>query len=179
MNYFEKVSKYSIMKMPERATTNSAGYDLAAAKDIYIPSLWQSVLMFYEVAEEKGTVIPDLTLPEIKTLMKPAHLSPILVPTGVKIHLEPNFYLSISSRSSLPLNSLLLVANAPGIIDADYFDNSSNEGEIFIQLINLSPFGINIRKGDKIAQGIITKFETTEEEEEILTSRTGGHGSTN
>ena len=55
---------------------------------------------------------------------------------------------------------------------------SVNEGEIFIQLINMSPFGINIKKGDKIAQGIISQYQTVSNEHQITTMRTGGHGST-
>ena len=31
------------------------------------------------------------------------------------------------------------MANGVGIIDADYYNNPDNEGEIFFQLINLSP----------------------------------------
>jgi dUTP pyrophosphatase len=72
---------------------------------------------------------------------------------------------------------MLLVANSPGIIDADYYNNPDNEGEIFIQLINLSPFDILIKKGDRIAQGIIQKYIRTADDSTTL-KRTSGHGST-
>lgn len=63
------------------------------------------------------------------------------------------------------------------IIDSDYYNNQDNEGEIFVQLINLSPFAIKINKGDKIAQGIVLRYEMNEED--ISTAeRVGGLGST-
>lgn len=64
------------------------------------------------------------------------------------------------------------------IIDADYYNNIDNEGEIFFQLINLSPFPIKIKKGEAIGQGIIKNYLTTEDD---ISSgeRIGGFGSTN
>ena len=38
------------------------------------------------------------------------------------------------------------------IIDADYADNPSNEGMIYFQVINLSPFPIKLKKGDIIVK---------------------------
>ena len=69
------------------------------------------------------------------------------------------------------------MANGVGIIDGDYYNNSDNEGEIFIQLINATPIPILIKKGDKIAQAIIKSYYTTENDETIE-ERTGGLGST-
>ena len=63
------------------------------------------------------------------------------------------------------------------IIDADYYNNPDNEGEIFFQLINLSPFKIKLNKGDIIGQGIIKKYLTTDDDK-ATGERTGGFGST-
>ena len=43
MAIFEKVSKYADadITMPVRKTAQSAGYDMVAAEDYIIPSLWQ------------------------------------------------------------------------------------------------------------------------------------------
>ena len=43
MALFEKVSKYvdQEIKMPKRKTEFSAGYDMVAAEDYVIPSVWQ------------------------------------------------------------------------------------------------------------------------------------------
>ena len=45
MAIFEKVSKYADadITMPVRKTAQSAGYDMVAAEDYIIPSLWQMV----------------------------------------------------------------------------------------------------------------------------------------
>lgn len=63
------------------------------------------------------------------------------------------------------------------IIDADYYNNPDNEGEIFFQIINLSPFNILLHKGDKIGQGIIHKYIKTDDDVENG-DRIGGFGST-
>lgn len=63
------------------------------------------------------------------------------------------------------------------IIDADYADNPDNEGEIFFQVINLSPVKIRLNKGDIIGQGIIKKYEITDDDA-AEGERKGGFGST-
>ena len=63
------------------------------------------------------------------------------------------------------------------VIDADYADNPDNEGEIFFQLYNLSPFDIVLNKGDIIGQGIIKPFLTTDDDA-ANGKRVGGFGST-
>ena len=63
------------------------------------------------------------------------------------------------------------------IIDADYYGNESNDGEIFFQLVNLGPYPILLQKGDTIGQGIIKQYLTTEDDD-ACGERTGGFGST-
>ena len=71
------------------------------------------------------------------------------------------------------------MANSTGIIDADYVDNPDNEGEIFFQVINMSPVPIRIRKGDIIGQAKIVEYELThDDEEQEKAERMGGFGST-
>lgn len=70
-----------------------------------------------------------------------------------------------------------MLANGVGIIDADYYNNPDNEGEIFFQIYNLSPFNIKIQKGEAIGQGIILPYGITEDDS-ALGERTGGFGST-
>jgi dUTP pyrophosphatase len=70
-----------------------------------------------------------------------------------------------------------MLANSVGVIDADYYNNPDNEGEIFFQIINLSPYPIVLKKGDIIGQGIFKEYLTTEDDvaEGV---RVGGFGST-
>ena len=179
MNKFEIVSKYidkdgkSAISLPVRATKNSAGYDFEVAKTTVVPS-------YSKIMEElSGYLAPKIPymIPNIKDVTKKMRLRPTLVPTGIKCQLDPDKYLEITVRSSTPLNAWLILANGEGIIDADYYNNESNEGEIFFQIINLSPVDIVLQPGDKIGQGIIKRYEKVEGDE-TTNARTGGLGST-
>jgi len=83
-------------------------------------------------------------------------------------------------RSSCPLKHWLVLANGVGIIDADYYNNPDNEGEIFFQILNLSPMPIMLKKGDMIGQGIIKSYQITSDDTayERAQVRSGGFGST-
>lgn len=177
MMKFEKISKYADvdLQMPCRKTSQSAGYDMVVAEDIIVPSYLRIVS---EHGNERINFNEPKTLSEAKAYYKVRkHLKPTLVPTGMKCKLDSGYYLELSVRSSTPLNSWLLLANSVGIIDADYYNNSDNEGHIYFQLINLSPFDIQLKRGDTIGQGIIKEYATIQEQE-IHTVRSGGFGST-
>ena len=171
---FKKVSKYANtdFDLPVRKTEASAGYDFVVARDTLVPSYMK------QMDKLRQQYIQDpLTLKEMKTLCKSCDAKPTLVSTGVKCYLEPDTYLELSVRSSTPLNSWLILANSKGIIDADYADNPDNEGEIFFQLINLSPYDIMLQKGDVIGQGIIYEYLKTDDDAAVG-QRIGGFGST-
>lgn len=178
MAIFEKVSKYADadLAMPVRKTSLSAGYDLVAAEDYIIPSMFQLVCE----AENLWDVEDDefVTLSQIADFTRFTHYRPTLVSTGMKCKLDQGTFLQLSVRSSTPLKHWLMLANGVGIIDADYYNNPDNEGEIFLQIYNLSPFNIQIKKGEAIGQGIILPFGITEDDI-VMGDRTGGFGSTN
>ena len=50
----------------------------------------------------------------------------------MKCKIPDGYYLELSVRSSTPLKHWIILANGVGIIDADYYNNPSNEGEIFL-----------------------------------------------
>lgn len=183
MANFEIVSKYDSkgINLPIRKTAQSAGYDFEAAENIVVPCLHNQCSLLesaYEVnAYEINGYESLLTMAEIKKMAKSINARPTLVPTGIKCKLDKGTYLELSARSSLPLNSWLILANSVGIIDADYYNNPDNEGEIFFQLINLSPYDILIQKGEAIGQGIIKPYLTTEDDC-ATGARVGGFGST-
>ena len=175
-NFFEVVTKYENagIELPKRATKESAGYDLAAAQD-YVIQPYSSLMDDMRI---NGAVfLTPFPIDEIANATKELKARPTLVSTGVKCHLDKGNYLELSVRSSTPLKYGLFMANGVGIIDGDYYNNSDNEGEIFIQLINTTPVPILIKKGNKIAQAIIKSYCTTENDETIE-ERTGGFGST-
>ena len=176
MANFEIVKGYSEsdVVLPTRATKYSAGYDFTVAADTYIePISHMQEVMF----NSSGANYDAKTLEEIAKITKNTKAKPALVPTGVKCQLAADEYLEISVRSSCPLKHWLILANGIGIIDSDYYGNPTNDGHIFFQMINLSPFPILLKKGDKIGQGIIKKYITTENDESSGT-REGGFGST-
>lgn len=195
---FEKVSRFNDidLPLPIRKTEQSAGYDFVVAEDIIIPSCSEELnwLGRYELfqlhqnvidSEEKKKAEYELaqkmskpyTLEDVAAVTKASKIKPSLVSTGMKCELLPNTYLELSVRSSTPLKYWLILANGVGIIDADYYNNPDNEGEIFFQLINLSPFDIQLKRGDIIGQGIIKPYYTIEDDVAIGL-RTGGFGST-
>ena len=175
MSKFEIISKYENagLHLPKRATANAAGYDFEVAEDIYIPPISSHMDMLRCMTK------PKVTLEEMAIYAKKHNLKPTLVPTGIKCQLEPHQYLELSVRSSLPLKHWLILANGVGIIDADYYNNPDNEGHIYFQLINLSPLGIYLKKGDKIGQGIIKSYGLVEGDQYGEgEKRKGGFGST-
>ena len=156
-----------------RKTAQAAGYDFMVAEDTVIPSHYH--LMDNLRCQTTGFYIKDLA--DMALMTKKSEAKPTLVPTGVKCYLEPDTYLELSVRSSCPLKYWLILANSVGIIDADYADNADNEGHIYFQMINLSPFPILLKKGDIIGQGIIKPYLVTDDDAAEGT-RTGGFGST-
>ena len=116
---FKKVSTYPQEKLniPKRATRHSAGYDFEAAQDIVLPSIWNTLFKHNHHASSKG-------------------ITPVLVPTGIKAYMQEDEYLQLTNRSSNPLKHFLVLPNGVGIVDADYYNNPGNEGEIFFQLLN-------------------------------------------
>lgn len=177
---FEVVQRFAgneNIKLPIRKTTAAAGYDFAVAEDIVIPSYWH---LFETLIRKNGFRLDVATLDQMAELTKSENLRPTLVPTGIKCRLPQEYYLQLSIRSSSPLKYWLILANGTGIIDADYCDNESNDGEIFFQVINLSPIDIQLKAGDIIGQGIVTHYYRFEDEPtEGQITREGGFGSTN
>ena len=102
----------------------------------------------------------------------------IVIPTGLKFIAPDDEMLMLAIRSSLGYKYNIRLVNGVGIIDADYYNNETNEGHFSVKLHNHGdkPFKINI--GDRVAQGIFIKYYTTVDEDEIINERKGGFGST-
>ena len=174
MAKFEKVSRFNEidLPLPVRKTAESAGYDFVVAEDVIIPPYAE---MSEKMWANRPAYVPSLN--EAAAIIKEAKAKVTLVSTGMKCQLDEGTYLELSVRSSCPLKHWLILGNAVGIIDADYYNNPDNEGEIFFQIINLAPFAIQLKRGDAIGQGIIKPYLTTEDDA-ATGERTGGFGST-
>lgn len=102
------------------------------------------------------------------------------IPTGVKVQMNSDEMLMIVVRSSMGFHHNIRLVNQVGIIDRDYYNNSTNEGHIWIKLQNEGTASVHIAAGEGIAQGVFTKFLTVDNEEDCeMKIRTGGFGSTN
>lgn len=135
--------KYKDLKLPERNTKLSAGYD------------------FYN---------PDEVTLEPKQI--------VYVKTGVKSKFVDSLCLKLYNRSSNPKKKGLVLINGVGVVDADYYNNTDNEGEIAFAFMNITDKPVTIGVGEKLGQGIFERYYTTAEEQEITNERTGGFGST-
>ena len=101
----------------------------------------------------------------------------VLIPTGIKVMLNPDEFLGIYIRSSLGFKYNLRMCNQVGIIDSDYYNNTSNEGHMFVKLKNEGDNDIILKKYDRYVQGIIQKYYIVDNEKEIEDIRVGGIGS--
>ena len=113
MAHFEKVSRFKDLSiaLPQRGTTDAAGYDLFVAEETVIPP-YKDLLHNMEVS---GSVYGTIyTLEQMKQLTKTTGCKPTLVSTGMKCQLEPRTYLKIVPRSSTPLKYWLIIANGVG-----------------------------------------------------------------
>ena len=151
---FEVCTKYlkEGINLPIRKTKSSVGYDLEAAEDIVIPSI-------YSLWLKKQDVIPTL------------------VKTGIKSYFNTDEVLILANRSSNPIKKGLVMANGIGIVESDYYNNTGNEGQIMFAFYNFFPVSINIKKGDTIGQAYFQKFLIADNDE-ANGIRNGGFGST-
>lgn len=102
---------------------------------------------------------------------------PNFIPTGIKVLLDDDKFLMICPRSSSGKKRYRM-SNTLGIIDADYYNNPDNEGDIIIALETVRPdTDCCFKQGDAIAQGIIVPFYKVEDDN-AEGDRVGGFGST-
>ena len=100
-----------------------------------------------------------------------------LVGTGLVIAVPEGHFLGIFARSSTPLKRGLMVANGVGVVDADY---CGPDDEVKIQLLNFTDATIQVRTGDRLAQGIVLPAPRVDWDEvtEMNVPTRGGFGST-
>lgn len=110
----------------------------------------------------------DVTVPPKEIALLPANCI-IEVPEGYALVLAP--------RSSMPKKTGLLFPHSIGIIDQDF---CGPEDEIKIQVYNFTNGKVQVKRGDRIAQGKFVKIERPEWEEiEFVDKPTrGGFGGT-
>jgi len=79
-----------------------------------------------------------------------------VIPCGIQLELPRGFEAQVRPRSGLAAKYGVTVLNSPGTIDSDY------RGEIKVILINHGKEKFEIKRGDRIAQLVISKVEQVE-----------------
>jgi dUTP pyrophosphatase len=110
-----------------------------------------------------AAVVEDITL-------QPGDIK--LIPTGLSISLPRGYEAQIRARSGLALRYGLGLVNSPGTIDSDY------RGEVGLIVINWGKGPFTIKRGDRIAQMVISKVyrATVQETDEIDSTQRGEGG---
>ncbi len=99
-----------------------------------------------------------------------------VVKTGVFIELPAGYEAQVRPRSGLALKHGITMLNSPGTIDSDY------RGEIGVIMINHGSEPFVYKKGDRIAQLVISKYSRVEFKNTLSLTETvrgaGGFGHT-
>lgn len=101
-----------------------------------------------------------------------------LVFSDVKAYMEDDEVLKLYPRSGLSTKKGIVLANVVAIIDSDYVDNPTNDGNIGLCLWNTSDQVVVLEAGEKVCQGIFVKYLTVDDESEVIATRVSGFGST-
>lgn len=143
-----------------------------------------------QIRIQRESEFKDLPLPEYATehsagldlhaatrseiVLKPGQWR--LVSTGIRIAIPEGYEGQVRPRSGLALKYGVTLLNSPGTIDSDY------RGIIGVIMINLGEEPFTIRRGDRIAQLVISPFRQfgLEEVDVLKTTQrgAGGFGST-
>lgn len=150
---------------PTRATEHSAGYDLAAyLTGRTVRVFLDGVLSERRVERRDGAAVLVLHAGERA-----------LVPLGFRARLPVGIEAQVRPRSGTSLKTDIVIANAPGTIDADYPD------EWCVPVRHGGTRDLVITHGERIAQMILARHEVLEfaiGKVTATTDRNGGFGST-
>ncbi|MEJ5306802.1 MAG: dUTP diphosphatase [candidate division WOR-3 bacterium] len=93
-----------------------------------------------------------------------------LIPTGIRVEIPSGYEIQIRPRSGYSLKNKILILNSPGTIDSDY------RGEIKIIMFNLNRERFCVKKGERIAQMVLSKVEKANFIEGKINSTKRGDG---
>lgn len=145
------------IKLPQRATSGSAGYDFYCPITYCLNKAGETLNGFNDSTYYTGIV---------------------KFPTGIRCKIENGWVLNIYPRSGQGFKYGLRLANTVGVIDSDYY-YSNNEGHIFVKLLNDSCIHEDIlfSEGEAFCQGVFTPYGVTYDDNTDKI-RNGGFGST-
>ena len=117
----------------------------------------------------------DFHFPYNKIVLQPGEI--ITFPTGVKAKIKDEWFLGLYPKSGISFNYGIRLIDTISVIDADYFNNIDNEGDIIIKLVNNGSQPFTISRNQCIIQGIFKEYGITDNDN-AKDIRTGGLGST-
>jgi dUTP pyrophosphatase len=100
----------------------------------------------------------------------------IKIPTGVKVTMENDEFLMLAVRSSIGFKYNVRMCNQVGIVDADYYNNETNNGHMWFAFQNHGIKPWIVKAGDRIGQGIFIKYLLTDDDNGGIETRTSGSG---
>lgn len=143
--------------------------------DLLVKVLWHAVGLQLPQYQTSGSAGMDLVA-AVDEDLKINQGEVQLIPTGIAIAMPSGFEAEIRSRSGLAFKNQVVVLNSPGTIDSDY------RGEIKIILMNFGKEPFVVKRGMRVAQMVISRYETANIKlvEELPDSirNEGGFGST-
>jgi dUTP pyrophosphatase len=136
-----------------------------------------------------ATTHPDAQIPAYKTagaagfdlsLVEDVTIAPrtfVKARTGLVIGVPDGHVLIVASRSSNPVKKGITLANSIGVLDSDY---CGPEDELFLLLENITDETVELKKGDRVAQGMILPVPsvTFTQVERMAGKNRGGFGTT-
>jgi len=140
--------------------------------------------MKVEVSRQEGGRLPVYKTPNsagadlcsiVDEMIQPGEV--VLINTGIRVSIPKGYELQVRSRSGLAFKEHIFVLNAPGTVDSDY------RGLVGVILANFGKQPFHVKRGDRIAQAVVSKVEHVEwesvEQVDMDTERgEGGFGST-
>jgi dUTP pyrophosphatase len=99
-----------------------------------------------------------------------------LIPSNLIVQIPTGYFLMLTLRSSTPRRKSLLIPNGVGIIDQDYCGEGD---ELKVQVFNFSETTVQVKRGERIAQGLfIPMMRVDWQEVTEMGQGRGGFGST-
>ena len=147
------------------------GFEIAKGfedKEINLPTRKTKFAAAYDVEAAEDVIIPSFK----------KGIKPTIVKTGIKAYMQDDEVLILADRSSNPGKKGIVLANSIGVIDKDYYGNSSNDGHIMFAFFNITNEDIQIKKGDCIGQCMFKKYLLADDDISSDIQRIGGFGST-
>ena len=95
----------------------------------------------------------------------------VLIPTDFSVEIPAGYEIQVRPRSGMALKHSMGILNSPGTIDSDY------RGEVKIIMMNFGKDEFKIKRGERIAQLVLSKVYLAEwNETDDLNDSTRGEG---